>query len=163
MDAKPILARLARLLAETKLEAIVIGNAGAALQGVPVSTIDIDFFFRQTPANVRKLKRIASALGATIYTPFYPASGMFRLQRDSDGLQVDFMGKIHGLRSFESTRSRAMRIDFDGHPLFVASLADIIKSKEAAGRSKDTAVLKLLKDAAKESDSEDNEEGSTSG
>jgi predicted nucleotidyltransferase len=151
MDARPLLATLARLLAETKLEAVVIGNAGAALQGAPVTTIDIDFFFRGTPPNVRKLKRLAGALGATIYRPFYPASGMFRLHRDSDGLQVDFMTRISGVRSFEGVRARASRLEFDGHEIFVAALADIIRSKEAAGRPKDLATLPILKDAAKES------------
>lgn len=138
------------MLAETKLEAVVIGNAGAALQGAPVTTVDVDFFFRNTPANIRKLKRLAASMVATIYRPFYPASGMFRLHRDSDGLQVDFMTKISGVRSFEGVRARASRMEFDGRELWVASLADIIKSKEAAGRPKDIAVLPVLKNAAKE-------------
>jgi predicted nucleotidyltransferase len=150
MDARPLLATLARLLSETKLEAVVIGNAGAALQGAPVTTIDVDFLFRGTAGNVRKLKRLATALGATIYRPFYPASGMFRLHRDSDNMQVDFMQTIDGIRSFEGLRARASRVELGGHELLVASLADIIKSKEAAGRPKDLAVLPLLRDAEKE-------------
>jgi hypothetical protein len=163
MDATPVLSLLARLLAETKLEAVVIGNAGAALQGAPVTTVDIDFYFRETAANVRKLKRLAQAMGATIYRPFYPASGMFRLHRDSDGLQVDFMARIDGIRSFEGVRSRATKMELGGHPLLVASLADIIRSKEAAGRPKDAAVLRLLRDAAKEAETEDGEEGPSPG
>ncbi len=54
MDAAPILIRVARVLRETGLEAVMIGNA-AALQGAPVTTVDVDFFFRRTPANLRKL------------------------------------------------------------------------------------------------------------
>jgi hypothetical protein len=49
MDAQPELALLARVLHEHRLEAVLIGNMAAALRGAPVTTIDIDFFFRKTP------------------------------------------------------------------------------------------------------------------
>jgi hypothetical protein len=49
MDARPFLETLARLLEETGLEAILIGNAAAALHGAPVTTIDIDLMFCKTP------------------------------------------------------------------------------------------------------------------
>jgi predicted nucleotidyltransferase len=143
MDGRPFLVRVAALLREHKLEAILIGNAAAALQGAPVTTVDFDFYLRKNPASVRKLKRLADALGATILRPFYPASDLFRLSRE-DGLQLDFMGTIHGARSFEGIRSRARTVDFDGEPLLVASLADIIKSKRAAGRPSDLAALPVL-------------------
>ncbi len=55
MDAAPILIPVSRVLREAGLEAIMIGNAAAALQGAPVTTVDVDFFFRRTPANLRKL------------------------------------------------------------------------------------------------------------
>jgi len=53
MDAQPELAFLARALHERGLEAILIGNMAAALHGAPVSTIDIDLFFRKTPRNLQ--------------------------------------------------------------------------------------------------------------
>jgi hypothetical protein len=64
MDALPLLARIARILEEQGLEAVLIGNAAAALQGAPVTTVDFDFMFRKTPANMRKLKALAVALDA---------------------------------------------------------------------------------------------------
>jgi hypothetical protein len=63
---------------------------------------------------------------------------------DDDGLQVDFMSTVHGLRSFEGVRDRAALIDLGGIGIRVASLADVIKSKRAAGRARDRAVLELL-------------------
>ena len=107
MDARPVLFRIARLLAEQGLEAVLIGNAAAALQGVPVTTVDFDFMFHKSPANLRKLKALAAALGAVILRPYYPASDLFRIVRDEDGLQIDFMGSIHGVKSLASLRSRA--------------------------------------------------------
>lgn len=72
------------MLAKRKLEAVLIGNAAAALQGSPVTTQDLDFLFRKTPLNLRKLKRLADDLEAVILHPFYPASGLYRFVRDRD-------------------------------------------------------------------------------
>lgn len=145
MDARPILSHLARLLHEHGLEAVLIGNAAAALQGAPVTTLDFDFLFRKTPANLRKLKAIATAVNAVILRPYYPASDLlFRLSRDSDGLQVDFMGAIDGIPSLTTLLSRAKAVTFAHALLLVASLPDIIKSKRAANRPRDLAVLPIL-------------------
>jgi predicted nucleotidyltransferase len=154
MDAKPILVEVARVLREEGLEAVLIGNAAAAIQGAPVTTIDADFLIRKTPANIAKLKRVAKSLGATIFTPFYPVSGLFRVQRDDDALQLDFMTTIHGVRSFNSARSRAIQIDLGGEQLWVAALADIISSKRAADRPRDRAVLDVLEATLEEKEAE---------
>lgn len=57
---------------------------------------------------------------------------------------MDFMATIHGVRSFAGLRSRATRLELGGHPILVASLADIVRSKRAAGRPRDRAVLEIL-------------------
>lgn len=150
MDSKPILVHIARALREQGLEAVLVGNAGAAVQGAPVTTLDIDFFIRAIPGNVTKLKRIAKELDAVVFKPFYPLSGMFRLSRDTDALQLDFMTKIDGVRSYNSLRSRATAMDIEGEKILVASLADIITSKRAAGRPRDLAVLDVLEATLKE-------------
>jgi hypothetical protein len=144
MDAAPILARIAEALAKHGLEAVMIGNAAAALQGAPVTTVDFDFFFRKTPANLKKLKQVAAELGAIALHPYYPASGLIRLMRDDEGLQLDFMDVIDGVPSFEGLRRRSLRIRMGAASLRVAPLADIIKSKRAAGRPRDLAVLEIL-------------------
>ena len=82
--------------------------------------------------------------------PYYPVSGLFRMERDEDSLQVDFMSRIDGVRSLAVLRSRAAQLDFGGHILLVADLADIIKSKRAAGRPRDRAVLEILEKALDE-------------
>jgi predicted nucleotidyltransferase len=150
MNAAPALVEIGRRLLEAKLDAVLIGNAAAALQGAPVTTIDFDFLFRPTPRNLSKLRAFARALGATVLRPYYPASDLYRVTRDDDGLQVDFMGSIHGIRSFEGLRDRADVIEIDGVQLRVASLADIIKSKRAAGRPRDRAVLQILERSLEE-------------
>jgi hypothetical protein len=144
VNAEPLLARIALALDGAGLEAVLIGNAAAALQGAPVTTLDFDFMFRSTPANLRKLKSFARALDAVILRPYYPASDLFRVVSDDLGLQVDFLATIHGVRSFESLRSRAVVVRLGDSSVLVAALADIVKSKRAAGRPKDRAVLGIL-------------------
>jgi hypothetical protein len=144
MDASPLLAQIALLMVKHRLEAVVIGNAGAALHGAPVTTVDIDFLFRKTPANIRKLKALADDLGAVILQPFYPTSGLYRLSRDDDGLQLEFMTVIDGLKSFEGLRKCATEVRFGDVPILVAALPDIINSKKAAARPRDLAVLEVL-------------------
>jgi predicted nucleotidyltransferase len=147
MDAKPALVEVGRALLDADLEAVLIGNAAAALQGAPVTTVDFDFLFRSTPRNLAKLKDVAKRLGAAVLRPYYPASGLFRVVRDDDGLQVDFMTSIHGVRSFEGLRDRASRMDIEGTPVLVASLDDVIRSKKAARRPRDLAVIEVLERA----------------
>ena len=150
MDAKPFLVEIGRLLRQLHLEAVLIGNAAAALQGAPVTTVDFDFLLRKTPRNLGKLKALARALRATVLRPYYPVSDLYRIVREDDGFQLDFMGTIHGIRSFEGVRARAAVVEIDGVPIVVASLADIIRSKRAAGRSRDLAVLEILEHALEE-------------
>jgi predicted nucleotidyltransferase len=147
MDAEPLLAEVARQLHAVRLDAVLIGNAAAALQGAPVTTVDFDFLFRKTPRNMEKMKAVAKALGATILRPYYPVSDLYRIVRDNDGLQVDLMATIHGVRSFAGLRDRATTIDIGGVPVLVASLDDVIKSKRAAKRPRDLAVLDILEAA----------------
>jgi predicted nucleotidyltransferase len=144
MNAGPLLDSIVAALAEVGLEAILIGNAAAAIQGAPVTTVDFDSMFRSTPVNLAKLKKFAAKMDAVILRPYYPVSALYRVMNDDRGLQVDFMPVIHGVKSFNSLRSRAGRIELAGRQLWVADLADIIASKRAAGRPRDKAVLETL-------------------
>src|SRR5438105_15375568 len=101
MNAEPLLNRIAKVFADHRLEAIMIGNAAVALHGAPVTTLDIDFMFRKTPLNLKKLKSVAESLQAVILKPYYPVSDLFRMINDDQGLQLDFMSQIHGIKSFE--------------------------------------------------------------
>ena len=144
MNALPSLSTLLIALHRERLEVVLIGNAAAALHGAPVTTLDFDFMFRDTAGNLQKLKRVAANLEATILRPFYPVSKLYRMVDDATGLQADFMPVIHGVRSFEGLRSRAVERTIGGSVLLVASLDDIIPSKRAAGRDRDLAVLPVL-------------------
>lgn len=150
MDAAPILERVARSLERHRLDVVLIGNAAAALHGSPVTTVDLDFMFRKTPRNLQKLKALADDLEATIFRPHYPASELYRVVRDLDGLQLDFMAKVDGVSRFEALRARAVEMEVGDSTLLVAALPDVIRSKEAANRPQDVAVLPILRRTLRE-------------
>jgi len=56
------------------------------------------------------------------------------------------MTAAHGIRSLASLRSRATHVKFAGNEILVADLTDIIRSKRAAKRPKDIAVLPVLEE-----------------
>lgn len=63
---------------------------------LPYPPWTFDLFFCKPPGNMRKLKLVAAALEAVIMRPYYPVSALFRLHRERDGLQIDFMGHQPG-------------------------------------------------------------------
>jgi len=144
VDATDLLARIATAIQRHELEAVLIGNAGAAMHGAPVTTIDFDFLVRRTPRNRKKLAGIAADLSATLYRPFYPASRVLRLMNDDETLQVDFLDEAAGVRSFEGVRKRAHRVQIGDTTICLADLGDIIKMKRATNRPRDRAVLEIL-------------------
>jgi len=144
MNAEPILAKIAQTFRDCRLEVILVGSAAAALQGAPVTTLDFDFMIRKTPLNLKKLKNVAATLGMSVSQPDYPASDLYRLVEKDTGLQLDFMSRLHGVKSFESLRSRAAEVYFGTAGIRVADLKDVIRSKRALGRAKDLAILDLL-------------------
>lgn len=146
MNAHSLISSIARAFELEKLEVVMVGNAAAALRGAPVTTEDFDFMFRPTTGNLAKMERAASSLGASVSQPEYPVSRFYKIANLSVGLLIDMMGHVDGIRSFESLRSRSEKISFGGSSLRVADLRDVIKSKRAAQRPKDLAVLPVLEE-----------------
>jgi hypothetical protein len=143
MNATSILTDIVEAMHRLRLEGVLIGLAAAALQGAPVTTKDFDFLIRATPRNIEKVKAFARECGTAVTMPYEAVSSMRRVAR-KPSLQVDFLTVAHGLRSYEGVKARASRLRVGGATLFVASLDDIIKSKRAANRPKDRAVLHVL-------------------
>jgi hypothetical protein len=149
VNASTYLERIVRALRKARLEAILIGNAAAAIQGAPVTTVDFDFLIRDTARSVAKIRSFARELGASAVMPYEPASRMVRVS--SAEIQVDLLPRLYGVRSsFESLRSRSTTVRVGSETLLVASLEDVLKSKRAAGRKKDVAVLPILEDTLRE-------------
>jgi hypothetical protein len=137
-----LLQKAVQAIRQVKLECIIIGNSASALQGAPVTTLDVDFAIRDTKQNAEKLLLLAKKLKGYLTQPFLPASQLYRIITNE--IQLDFVVRMDGIRSFESLRSRAKEIPIGNIQILVASLEDVIKSKKACNRAKDKAVIPLL-------------------
>lgn len=137
--------QLLAAVAAVRLDVIVVGNVASILHGAPVTTQDIDLLIRDTPLNRKKLVALAKALRLT---PPEPISDVTRTLRMSGAAApVDFLlDQIGGGLKFTSVKARAVRIRVDEQTAVVASLEDVIESKQAANRPKDRAMLPILRD-----------------
>jgi hypothetical protein len=116
-------------------------------------TQDIDICYECSPEN---MKRLAPALapyhrglrGAPTGSPFTLderalAQGMnFTFQTDFG--DIDLLGELSGVGQFPELIRDAVLIDLLGMPVRVASLDALIRSKRAAGRTKDLLSLPEL-------------------
>lgn len=136
---------------------VLIGAAAARIAGAPVVTEDVDV----TPATNREnLERLAAALrelGARLRSSAEPegvpfpveaemltSAEMWTLTTSAGDLDVCFTPA--GTRGYDDLRREASRERLGrGLIVTVASLRDVIRSKEAAGRDKDLAQLPLLR------------------
>ena len=146
-----------RVLERHGVRYVLIGAAAARVAGAPVVTEDVDI----TPAADREnLERLAAALeelGARLRSsnapegvPF-PVDGamlagaeVWTLTTRLGDLDLSFVPS--GTRGFGDLDREATRLQLgDDLEVSVASLRDVIRSKEAAGRDKDLAQLPLLR------------------
>jgi len=151
--APDFLAILEELTAQA-VDFIVIGGVGAALQGAPVTTLDLDLVHSREAENVKRLLRALRALEA-----FYREQPERRLRPSAADLAgpghhllmtragpLDLLGVVVGGRSYEDLVARAFPIPLaPGKSVRVLDLPTLIRLKEELGREKDLAVLPILR------------------
>lgn len=138
------LAELVRALAAIKLEAVVVGTAAAVLQGAPLMTQDVDLLVRDTARNRRKIAALCQELALSPVALSDLADGLTLV---GGRVPVDVLfGHLPGRLRFEQVKARCLRLPVGDATALVASLADVVRSKEAAGRPKDRAQLPTLRE-----------------
>ncbi len=155
-DPFSILATLER----HRVRYVVVGGIAAQIAGAPINTRDLDV----TPARDREnLVRLAAALdelGAQIVLEDAPPDVKISLDADTIASfaslatstphgRLDIVLAPTGTRGYDDLVRAATEelITDDGLVVSVASLADVVRSKAAAGRPKDVAQLPLLREA----------------
>lgn len=140
---------------------VVVGGIAAIAQGSPLPTEDVDV----TPASDEEnLVRLAAALAALNARLRVPGRDIVALPPDprllaqaevwtlaTDLGDLDLVFRPAGTHGFEDLRRDAVEIDLgEGATVLVASLRDVIRSKEAANRVKDRAQLPALRQTLEE-------------
>ena len=141
------LEQLVKAVQKARLEAIIVGTVAASLQGAPILTQDVDLLVRDTKVNRKKLRVLCELLGAA-QTPISELSKGIMLTGAAFRVDVLF-DRLSGGLTFASIKSRRREAIVGRATATVADLADVIASKEAAGRPKDLAQLPILRDTLK--------------
>jgi predicted nucleotidyltransferase len=145
-----------RTLKDHEVRFIVIGGVAAIAQGYPLTTQDIDITPAREPTNLERLAAALNELGARLRAatdekgvPFsidaqmLDGAEMSTLRTRYADLDLSFMPS--GTQGYNDLRRDARTEEIEGVEVSIASLADIIRSKEAAGRVKDQAQLPALR------------------
>jgi hypothetical protein len=149
LDAREILS----LLTRKGVDFVVIGGIAAVLHGSPVNTYDLDVCFATDRANLRALGEAlidmhARLRGVPDDVPFVPDAETLRsvevLTLSTPYGDFDVLARPAGAPRYESLRRNADRYDVGGFVVSVASVADLIAMKTAAGRNKDLAAVDEL-------------------
>lgn len=145
------------VLARHEVHFVVIGAFAASLHGSPVRTGDADIAPATDRQNLERLGDALTELGARIRVVGEPeglafdSSGealsraqIWNLITPHGDLDISFVPS--GTQGYEDLIRDAVTYEIAGVHVKVASLADVIRSKEAADRPKDRAVLPTLRE-----------------
>lgn len=146
---------------------VVIGGLAAELRGSPYVTRDVDVTPARTRENFIRLAAALRELDAKLRIPDMEEPLAIPLDERTfeQGTTWTFVTKHgyldiallpDGTRGYDDLRRSATREQItDTVTIFVAALADVIRSKEAAGREKDRAVLPILRQVLERSRTKD--------
>jgi hypothetical protein len=131
-------------LVRNRVPFMIVGAGAAALQGAPMVTDDIDLWFQdlQHPGITKALATVNGRLLEPL-TFGFQSPPMFCGKAVE---RFDIVVHVHGVEGFRKELGRAIRVQLGTRRIPVMSLQRILRSKMAANREKDRAVIPVLKD-----------------
>lgn len=148
--------RIVTVLAGRGVAYVLIGALAARLQGFPRLTADADITPARDRANLERLAAALRQLEARVFTGNLPEGLAFdcsaaTLARANLWNFVTAAGRLDvaftpsGTEGYEDLLRGAVRFEVYGIELLVASLADILRSKQAADRPQDRQDAVILR------------------
>ena len=140
---------------------VLIGGLAAVLHGSPLPTVDVDICPASDTANLQRLAKALEDLDARVRTPdtaegvqfprdaqFLSRVALLNLVTRAGDLDLCFMPA--GTRGYDDLAIGASAVRVFDLSVPVASLEDVIRSKEAANRPKDLRALPVLRSLLEE-------------
>lgn len=146
MDLYPDFKEFLQLLGEEGVEFLVGGGYAVTWHGYPRYTGDIDIWIHATSDNARRMMRVLKrfgAGGAGITEADFLDPNVEVLKMGAEPIRIDMMLTMKGL-DFASAYANRDKHDLNGVIINFLSLADLRRTKRAAGRYKDKNDLRHL-------------------
>ena len=148
--------QILRALEAHHVRYVVIGAIAAIAAGAPILTTDLDVTPERSPENLERLVLALRDLEATLRTPDDAKGVPFPIEAEmlataeswtlsTSAGNLDLVFAPAGTGGYDDLRRGASRERIAGIEVPIASLADVIRSKEAAGREKDVMQLPILR------------------
>lgn len=136
--------KLLRSLKEHRADFVIIGATAFPVHGYARATLDIDIFIRPSPENAARVRKALSEFGYDLSdVKISDLLGKKLLIRQYI-VETDVHPFVAGV-TFERVWKNKVRAKYGETFAYFASLADLIKMKQAAGRPKDLEDLKYLR------------------
>ncbi len=143
------------VLARHGLDYVLVGGLAGVLHGATIRTGDVDVCPARTADNLARLADALRELGARLRVdrepdgvPFDPAPALLQQMRavtmSTRFGDFDLTFEPAGTDGYEDLAANAVELDIGGTTVKVASLDDVIHSKETADRDKDRRTLPML-------------------
>jgi hypothetical protein len=150
-------AKIMAVLAKHGVLCVYVGGAAAALQGSPIPTEDVDIVPAGDTDNWTRLSAALTELDAKVRAVELDEPLPFEHDGESLSLSriwnlttrygdLDITQMPAGTQGYDDLKRDAVDMRVAGVHIRVASLADIVRSKEAAGRDKDRRALPVLRE-----------------
>jgi len=141
------------VLARHDVNFIIVGGVAAVLNGAPIATFDLDIVHARDDENIQRLMAALVELDAQYRDP---AGRVLRPEPRSLGGTghhllattcgpLDVLGAIGRDEGYDDLVRNGRVLTIGGHAVRVLDLPALIRTKEAAGRDKDKAVLPVLR------------------
>jgi predicted nucleotidyltransferase len=140
MDIKSLL----KSLNGHKVRYVIIGAYAFPFYGYSRATIDLDIFIEPVDKNVERTLHALSQFGYDVSDVTVQDMMEKKILIRQYALETDVHPMVTGM-SFEQIWKNKKRGEIEGVETYFASLDDLIKMKEAAGREKDLQDLEILR------------------
>jgi hypothetical protein len=142
-----------RLLAEYKVDCVIVGGIAAALHGSMLLTNDVDVCYARDSNNLKRLSEALQSVNARLRNA--PEGLRFILDAETlkrglnftfntDIGDLDLLGEIHGVGVYNDVLDGSVTFELFGHQYAVIDIGKLIVAKRAAGRPKDLIALPEL-------------------
>jgi hypothetical protein len=149
----PDLLAFVRILADARVDYVIVGGVAANIHGALRTTLDLDIVYARDSDNIARL-----VLALAPYAPYLrgaPPGLPFVLDEATiaRGLNftlsttlgdLDLLGEVAGGGTFEALNGGAETVELEGRQCRIVTLPTLIALKRAAGRPKDRESLAEL-------------------